>query len=1575
MATQNLYTGDGTANQVFNITFEYLDDDDIKVEIKDTTSTTDAPGTNIVKDATNGWELITPTSIRLKGTLQPVSTDRIRIYRETDIDQKAVTYASGSAIRAQDLNLSNDQVLFSVQEWRDQRVSVYGGQFRDDLDMDGNQIYNLGDANSDDDAVNRGQLAGAINEDITFTDGLTKSATSTGGTNSGIQFTVSIPDGTLDFDKIKAEDVIVETEQDQASPAPADNNIFSAAAIAKRSDTILTNNGVLPTVPSPGSWQNGKFLYDSSPGSEVLKIWTGSTWVNVSAGVPFTPPTSANVLYVNPDPNIGNDYNSGSSGVLNRGVLPQRPLRTIKGAVDLINSDFDVNDGNGAQGDGDGTLIILAAGVYQETLPIVINKNDVSIVGIGLRSTFVQPTQATESNTMFEVNSGTLLANMTFVGLKASGTRGNSTYDSDSTYGLPENQGWVAAFKSGATIRKSPYIQNCTSFNDSTIDNSVAYDPQNLALNADGLGGDTTSAMTGGGILCDGSTPASTSPLRSFVVDSFTQVNLDGPGILCTNNGYAQLVSFFGTFCHYHAKALNGGQLNLSNCTTDFGRYGLIADGKSATNIFYATADGTTAAGQITFTITGTTAVASWHGDQTNPRPLDNMLVQLGGNADGTGGTIYPILSSAVNGSGYDVTISNPDPTDFSNNLGLAAQLTTGTTVRFFLRSQISTGGHTFEYCGSGTDYSGHPDNGGVAVLATQAVELNDGKVWQSSTDENGRFAVGNTFVVDQKTGAIEIAPGALNVVEKTGPTGSAIMPAGTTALRDASPANGYLRYNTTNNEFEGYINGSWSFINGYADAEVDLHLNRSTASSGEILSWNGSDYDWVAGYADAEVDAHLNRSTASSGEILSWNGSDYDWVAQASGGGTVNDGDYGDITVSSSGATWTIDDDVVTYAKMQNVSTTNRLIGRTSAGAGDPEEITPASARTMLNVADGANNYTHPNHSGDVTSNADGATTIADDAVTYAKMQDLVTANRVLGGTAAGTIAEVQVTGDMIADDTITEAKLDVHDTPATGEVLGYTANGLEWVAQGGGGGVDDLTDGYRGDTGSGLLFSNFSLGHTGTPAFTGTSSNGTGNCVINNAATTITSGAHNTLFGIGAGDSLTTQDNNAFIGWDAGSSCTGDHNNGMGYKALRDTTADNNTAMGHFAGSNIVGGSHNTAVGSSAMSCSFSDGNGIYNVAVGSNACDHLDTGSYNVAVGSYALYGSTTTGIAGSYNIAIGNTAIRAGTSTGFFAAYNIGIGHDALRNLTGTSGSQTDGADNIALGQDALYNLTTGASNIAIGENAGQDLTTSSNNICIGNSAGKNKDVMNMCIAIGHEAMLSHSGSTLNENIGIGYRSLQDVSTGGYNVCMGRLTGASITSGGRNTCIGMEAGYGTSTGNYNTFVGSGAGLYLNGYYNVAIGSDANNTSSATNSNTITIGYLASPSTASVTNQITLGNSNISTLRCNTQTISSLSDGRDKTEVEDLPLGLDFIDSLRPVKFKWETREGVEKDGTYDAGFIAQDLQSAQTNSDAEYLNMVLTSNPDRLEAAYGRLIPVLVQAIKDLKSEIDTLKANV
>jgi hypothetical protein len=76
--------------------------------------------------------------------------------------------------------------------------------------------------------------------------------------------------------------------------------------------------------------------------------------------------------------------------------------------------------------------------------------------------------------------------------------------------------------------------------------------------------------------------------------------------------------------------------------------------------------------------------------------------------------------------------------------------------------------------------------------------------------------------------------------------------------------------------------------------------------------------------------------------------------AADIGGGSGVSDGDKGDITVSSSGATWTIDNDAVTYAKMQNVSATDRLLGRSTSGAGDVEEITCTSfGRSLIDDAD----------------------------------------------------------------------------------------------------------------------------------------------------------------------------------------------------------------------------------------------------------------------------------------------------------------------------------------------------------------------------------------------------------------------------------------------------------------------------------------------------------------------------------------------------------------------------------------------------------------------------------------------
>jgi hypothetical protein len=59
--------------------------------------------------------------------------------------------------------------------------------------------------------------------------------------------------------------------------------------------------------------------------------------------------------------------------------------------------------------------------------------------------------------------------------------------------------------------------------------------------------------------------------------------------------------------------------------------------------------------------------------------------------------------------------------------------------------------------------------------------------------------------------------------------------------------------------------------------------------------------------------------------------------------------------------------------------------------------------------------------------------------------------------------------------------------------------------------------------------------------------------------------------------------------------------------------------------------------------------------------------------------------------------------------------------------------------------------------------------------------------------------------------------------------------------------------------------------------------------------------------------------------------------------------------------------------DAGFIAQELDEVQQDFNSEeYMKMVLKTNPEKLEAAPGKLIPVLVKAIQELSQEVERLK---
>ena len=79
-----------------------------------------------------------------------------------------------------------------------------------------------------------------------------------------------------------------------------------------------------------------------------------------------------------------------------------------------------------------------------------------------------------------------------------------------------------------------------------------------------------------------------------------------------------------------------------------------------------------------------------------------------------------------------------------------------GCTINFYQRSYQSASGYLFEYCGAGTQYGALPQVGRVdPQQSKEVVQLNNGKVFFTSTDQNGDFRIGPTLVISQATGVL----------------------------------------------------------------------------------------------------------------------------------------------------------------------------------------------------------------------------------------------------------------------------------------------------------------------------------------------------------------------------------------------------------------------------------------------------------------------------------------------------------------------------------------------------------------------------------------------------------------------------------------------------------------------------------------------------------------------------------------------------------------------------------------------------------------------------------------------------
>lgn len=273
--------------------------------------------------------------------------------------------------------------------------------------------------------------------------------------------------------------------------------------------------------------------------------------------------------------------------------------------------------------------------------------------------------------------------------------------------------------------------------------------------------------------------------------------------------------------------------------------------------------------------------------------------------------------------------------------------------------------------------------------------------------------------------------------------------------------------------------------------------------------------------------------------------------------------------------------------------------------------------------------------------------------------------------------------------------------------------------------------------------------------------------------------------------------------------------------------------------------------------------------------------------------------------------------------------------------------------------------------------------------------------------------------------MGHSNGNALTTGLNNVFIGKASGFNVTTGSDNTFVGKDAGRGGVTGDGNVYVGKAAGFHAtrSGDDNIAIGRDAGTnvpdtqgiaiglgaqaggagagwnvsvggnaaTSITTGDQNVTLGYNANVSSGNAIGQFTMGATSISNLRCNDTSISSLSDRRDKTDIKDCPQGLAYLTSLRPVEFTWDYRPehtvgGHEpiKQGTKEIGFIAQELKESEEKFNAQNVKAVQhypaeegegSLAIDVMEADYGKLLPVIVQAIKELDRKVKELEGKL
>jgi len=457
----------------------------------------------------------------------------------------------------------------------------------------------------------------------------------------------------------------------------------------------IKRSAVPGKVPALGDLQLGELAINTYDGKAYLKKDVGGTESIVNVGGGYPGKT----YYVSETGLDTNDGENISSAFL-----------TIKAALAVATA---------------GDTIEISSGTFTEIFPLTI-PTGVIVRGKGLRSTIIQPTAGTERLDCFLMNGETTVEELTVT---------NFYYNSST------DTGYAFRFAPGmVTTTRSPYVQRVTVLTKgSTV---TASDPYGFGT-ADNY---PTAKVAGRGALIDGSVVSSATLEPAMLFNEATFITPNQTGLKMTNGARAEWV----------------------NCFTYFSSVSI--DGVSGSVGVGSTAGATLKLSGISTTITANQVIKYYQGGPAvaigTVTSVDGAYVTISGkgsgvfNSVGIGSTqdVRIFASDGVTQVGTASTILWADYQKFGADLraiGSASNFGTVGVRGDGAGVQLRLFGYNFGCVGSGKTFTQDPT---LTVRSNEAIQLNGGRVFFQSVDQEGNFRVGSIFEISQETGAVSLA-------------------------------------------------------------------------------------------------------------------------------------------------------------------------------------------------------------------------------------------------------------------------------------------------------------------------------------------------------------------------------------------------------------------------------------------------------------------------------------------------------------------------------------------------------------------------------------------------------------------------------------------------------------------------------------------------------------------------------------------------------------------------------------------------------------------------------------------------